>query len=91
MGEYTRGLIALGKELDAVVILLAQLNRECEKRADKRPIMSDLGVSGYIEQDAANIIFLYRDELWNPETARTKASASGSARSSAKASPASLA
>jgi replicative DNA helicase len=68
MGEYTRGLIALGKELDAVVILLAQLNRECEKRADKRPIMSDLGVSGYIEQDAANIIFLYRDELWNPET-----------------------
>lgn len=68
MGEYTRGLIALGKELDAAVILLAQLNRECEKRADKRPMMSDLGVSGYIEQDAANIIFLYRDELWNPET-----------------------
>lgn len=68
MGEYTRGLIALGKELDAAIVLLAQLNRECEKRADKRPIMSDLGVSGYIEQDAANIIFLYRDELWNPET-----------------------
>jgi replicative DNA helicase len=68
MGEYTRGLIALGKELDAAVVLLAQLNRECEKRADKRPIMSDLGVSGYIEQDAANIIFLYRDVLWNPET-----------------------
>jgi replicative DNA helicase len=68
MGEYTRGLIALGKELDAAVILLAQLNRECEKRADKRPMMSDLGVSGYIEQDAANIIFLYRDELWNPES-----------------------
>jgi replicative DNA helicase len=68
MGEYTRGLIALGKELDAAVILLAQLNRECEKRADKRPIMSDLGVSGYIEQDAANIIFLYRDELWNEDS-----------------------
>jgi replicative DNA helicase len=68
MGEYTRGLIAIGKELDVVIILLAQLNRECEKRTDKRPIMSDLGVSGYIEQDAANIIFLYRDELWNPET-----------------------
>ena len=68
MGEYTRGLIALGKELDAAIVLLAQLNRECEKRADKRPIMSDLGVSGYIEQDAANIVFLYRDELWNPET-----------------------
>jgi replicative DNA helicase len=68
MGEYTRGLIALGKELDAAVILLAQLNRECEKRSDKRPIMSDLGVSGYIEQDAANIIFLYRDELWNEDS-----------------------
>lgn len=68
MGEYTRGLIALGKELDAAIILLAQLNRECEKRSDKRPIMSDLGVSGYIEQDAANIGFLYRDELWNEET-----------------------
>jgi len=68
MGEYTRGLIALGKELDIAVILLTQLNRECEKRADKRPIMSDLGVSGYIEQDAANIIFLYRDILWNQNT-----------------------
>jgi replicative DNA helicase len=68
MGEYTRGLIAIGKELDAVIVLLAQLNRECEKRHDKRPIMSDLGVSGYIEQDAANIVFLYRDELWNPDS-----------------------
>lgn len=68
MGEYTRGLIAIAKELDCAVILLVQLNRDCEKRTDKRPIMSDIGVSGYIEQDAANIIFLYRDELWNPET-----------------------
>jgi len=68
MGEYTRGLIQIAKELDIAVILLAQLNRECEKRADKRPIMSDLGVSGFIEQDAANIIFLYRDILWNPNS-----------------------
>lgn len=68
MGEYTRGLIAIAKELDCAVILLVQLNRDCEKRNDKRPIMSDIGVSGYIEQDAANIIFLYRDELWHPET-----------------------
>lgn len=68
MGEYTRGLIAIAKELDCAVILLVQLNRDCEKRQDKRPIMSDIGVSGYIEQDAANIIFLYRDELWNLET-----------------------
>lgn len=68
MGEYTRGLIAIAKELDCAVILLVQLNRDCEKRTDRRPIMSDIGVSGYIEQDAANIIFLYRDELWNPES-----------------------
>jgi replicative DNA helicase len=68
MGEYTRGLIALAKELDLAVVLLAQLNRECEKRGDKRPIMSDLAMSGSIEQDAANIIFLYRDELYNEDS-----------------------
>jgi replicative DNA helicase len=68
MGEYTRGLIALAKELDLAVVLLAQLNRECEKRSDKRPIMSDLAMSGSIEQDAANIIFLYRDELYNEDS-----------------------
>lgn len=72
MGEYTRGLIAIAKELDCAVILLIQLNRDCEKRPDKRPIMSDIGVSGYIEQDAANIIFLYRDELWHPDTTPDK-------------------
>lgn len=72
MGEYTRGLIAIGKELDCAVVLLVQLNRDCEKRTDKRPIMSDIGVSGYIEQDAANIIFLYRDELWHPDTTQDK-------------------
>lgn len=68
MGEYTRGLISIAKELDCAIVLLAQLNRDCEKRADHRPIMSDLGVSGYIEQDAANIIFLYRDVLWFPDS-----------------------
>jgi replicative DNA helicase len=62
-GQYTRACIALAKELDAAVILLCQLNRECEKRSDQRPIMSDLAVSGSIEQDAANIIFLYRDDV----------------------------
>jgi replicative DNA helicase len=67
-GEYTRGLVALSKELDCAVILLCQLNRECEKRHNKRPIMADLAVSGSIEQDAANIIFLYRDVLYNPQT-----------------------
>jgi replicative DNA helicase len=68
VGEYTRALVALSKELDCAVILLCQLNRECEKRPNKRPIMADLAVSGSIEQDAANIIFLYRDEVYNPDT-----------------------
>ena len=68
MGEYTRGLIELAKELDCAVVLLCQLNRELEKRPNKRPIMADLAMSGSIEQDAAVIIFLYRDEVYNPET-----------------------
>jgi replicative DNA helicase len=68
VGEHTRGLVALAKELDCAVILLCQLSRECEKRPNKRPVMADLATSGSIEQDAANIIFLYRDEVYNPET-----------------------
>jgi replicative DNA helicase len=68
IGEYTRGLIALAKELKIAVILLCQLNRECETRPNKRPQMSDLAMSGSIEQDAANIIFLYRDEIYNPDS-----------------------
>lgn len=63
VGQHTRALIALAKELDVAVMLLCQLNRECEKRGDQRPIMSDLAISGSIEQDAANIIFLYRDDI----------------------------
>lgn len=65
IGEYTRGLLALAKELSCAVVLLAQLNRECEKRNNKRPILSDLASSGSIEQDSANIIFLYRDEMYD--------------------------
>jgi replicative DNA helicase len=68
IGEHTRGLVALAKELDCAVILLCQLNRECEKRPNKRPMQSDLAMSGSIEQDAANIIFLYRDEVYNADT-----------------------
>lgn len=68
VGEHTRALVALAKELDCAVILLCQLNRECEKRPNKRPIMADLAMSGSIEQDAANILFLYRDEVYNPDT-----------------------
>lgn len=68
IGEYTRGLLALGKELDIAVVLLAQLNRDCEKRPNKRPMMADLSVSGSIEQDAANVLLLYRDEVYNPDS-----------------------
>ena len=68
IGEHTRGAVALSKELDCAVVLLAQLNRDCEKRTNRRPIMADLAMSGSIEQDAANAIFLYRDEVYNPTT-----------------------
>ena len=71
IGEHTRGAVALSKELDCAVVLLAQLNRECEKRQNRRPIMADLAMSGSIEQDAANVIFLYRDEVYFP-TSRDK-------------------
>lgn len=57
--------MALAKELDCAIVLLAQLNRECEKRNNKRPILSDLSSSGSIEQDASTVIFLYRDEVYN--------------------------
>ena len=67
IGQYTRGIIEIAKNLDIAVILLAQLNRKCEERGDKRPVMSDLAQSGSIEQDAANIIFLYRDSVYNKE------------------------
>jgi replicative DNA helicase len=67
VGEHTRALVALAKELDCAVVLLCQLNRKCEDRPNKRPMMSDLAMSGSIEQDAANIIFLYRDVVYRPE------------------------
>lgn len=68
VGEYTRGLVALAKELNIPAVLLCQLNRKCEDRPNKRPVLSDLAVSGSIEQDAANVMFLYRDEIYNPDS-----------------------
>jgi replicative DNA helicase len=67
-GEYTRGLVALAKELDIVVLLLCQLNRKCEERPNKRPMLSDLAQSGSIEQDGAYVMFLYRDQVYNPDS-----------------------
>jgi replicative DNA helicase len=68
VGEYTRGMLAIARELNVAVVLLCQLNRDLEKRPNKRPQMSDLALSGSIEQDAENIIFLYRDEIYNPDS-----------------------